>query len=659
MNINPYNDDSIYNQSNSLYNNNRNNTTIHTLNHFNNNTINNNYDTLITNNNNNYNTNTNSINTYYQQQSSTAYHSQLSPPESQSQCISSDSNHYIQQQLTKDEKIYCLKTLTTLMKHRRAVAFLQPVDVVAFNIPDYNDIVKHPMDFGTISTKLQDNEYNSVNAFLDDIRLVFDNCFLYNHAQDPVSLDAKKLEEVFNKWVLKRPEPQQIPVDNVSNSISNTTEETDQNNLLEQNNNILDQVVVMPDKEFKKCAGAIKELKKNDKISWPFLQPVDADAWGATDYYQIITKPMDISTLEKKLNDFEYANETEFEQDVKLMFRNCYSYNSKEHLVYQLGEKLENNFDKYWKKATKKGEAKNQKGAKKLKVVVENKNDVTQIAPNNIEINAPPPAEEARPPTILRLKLTAKPKEESKPKSPTPPTTTSPPPSTSPWLSQSIQLQQEKEKEKEQYLFQEEEEQILQNQQEQQFKDDKQQQQKQYSLQQQQSEIKQVKIPGLALSKEPPNDIGRPKLAIGSKTSPVRDKKSEKKASIVLQNHDKWLALAQKSGSVISEPDSTTTSPPNATPSTSTKLKEPTFTPVKTFNINELFDRIQGENRVRVQEKREEESLRLKSERILMEKKQQSFREQEERRKEHQEWMEIKKKKDRTIREAKLVSFFF
>ncbi|CAO3629056.1 unnamed protein product [Cunninghamella echinulata] len=568
--------------------------------------------------------------------------------------------------------------IQALMKHRRAVAFLQPVDVVAFNIPDYLDIVKQPMDFGTISTKLQNNEYETVDAFLDDIRLVFHNCFLYNHAQDPVSLDAKKLEEVFNKWLLKRPEPQQISVDDVP-IMTNTVEPIGQNDTLKQNNSInidnnynsssnnnnndsntLDQLVIMPDKDRKICEGALKELNKHKKLNWPFLQPVDADAWGATDYYQIITQPMDMSTIEKKLNEFEYANAMEFEHDVKLMFRNCYTYNLKEHSVYQSGEKLEGYFDKYWKKAHKKEEAKGvQKGSKKLKVVVERKQDTKQVDPVNNEVIAPPPpppppTEEARPPTILRLKLTAKPKEVKPKTSPSPSTT--PPSSTSPLPPHSIHLQQQEQLQlQQQQKLQQEHDQRLEYERQQQKQLSLQQQQQQYQQQHQQQEIKPIKISGLALSKEPPNDIGRPKLAIGNKTtSPVRDKRSEKKAPLVLQNHDKWLALAQKAGSGISESESTTTSPPNISSSTSIKLKESTPASIKPFNINELFDRIQGENRVREQEKREEESLRLKSERILMEKKQQSFREQEERRKEHQEWMEIKRKKDRAIREAKL-----
>lgn len=38
--------------------------------------------------------------------------------------------------------------------------FHQPVDYEALNLPDYTTIIKHPMDFGTIRTKLNFNAYS-------------------------------------------------------------------------------------------------------------------------------------------------------------------------------------------------------------------------------------------------------------------------------------------------------------------------------------------------------------------------------------------------------------------------------------------------------------------------------------------------------------------
>jgi hypothetical protein len=49
------------------------------------------------------------------------------------------------------------------------------VDPEALGIPQYRDIVKHPMDLGTIQAKLQASAYDTLTAFESDIYLVFDN----------------------------------------------------------------------------------------------------------------------------------------------------------------------------------------------------------------------------------------------------------------------------------------------------------------------------------------------------------------------------------------------------------------------------------------------------------------------------------------------------
>lgn len=100
---------------------------------------------------------------------------------------------------------FCQNTMKVLKRNKRSVAFQNPVDPVQFNILDYFDIIKHPMDLGTIDTKLEQHAYPSVEAFLADVQLIFDNCYLYNNEYDPVTLDAKKLEESFKRQLKKVP----------------------------------------------------------------------------------------------------------------------------------------------------------------------------------------------------------------------------------------------------------------------------------------------------------------------------------------------------------------------------------------------------------------------------------------------------------------------
>jgi hypothetical protein len=91
------------------------------------------------------------------------------------------------------------------MKHKRSVAFNAPVDPVLFNIPDYFDIIKQPMDLSTVHLKLQQDRYPTYDSVLADIQLIFDNCYLYNNITDPVCQDAKKLEEHYHKLLKRAP----------------------------------------------------------------------------------------------------------------------------------------------------------------------------------------------------------------------------------------------------------------------------------------------------------------------------------------------------------------------------------------------------------------------------------------------------------------------
>jgi hypothetical protein len=51
---------------------------------------------------------------------------------------------------------------------------------VCSQVEDYHEIIKHPMDFGTVKHKLNMLEYRTNNEVLSDALLVFENCYTYN-----------------------------------------------------------------------------------------------------------------------------------------------------------------------------------------------------------------------------------------------------------------------------------------------------------------------------------------------------------------------------------------------------------------------------------------------------------------------------------------------
>lgn len=62
--------------------------------------------------------------------------------------------------------------------------FRERVNWEEWGLYDYLQVVKVPMDLGTIRSKLAKNEYKKAAEFARDVRLVWDNCKLYNQVAD-------------------------------------------------------------------------------------------------------------------------------------------------------------------------------------------------------------------------------------------------------------------------------------------------------------------------------------------------------------------------------------------------------------------------------------------------------------------------------------------
>ncbi|MFS8015959.1 putative chromatin remodeler Bromodomain family [Helianthus anomalus] len=107
--------------------------------------------------------------------------------------------HQKKQKMDTGVKIECRKILKTLMVHKYGPVFNQPVDPIELGIPDYFEIISHPMDFGTVCKKLEDDLYPFAEAFAADIRLTFSNAMRYNPPSNFVHLMAKELNDIFGR----------------------------------------------------------------------------------------------------------------------------------------------------------------------------------------------------------------------------------------------------------------------------------------------------------------------------------------------------------------------------------------------------------------------------------------------------------------------------
>ncbi|EPQ29423.1 uncharacterized protein PFL1_03178 [Pseudozyma flocculosa PF-1] len=73
--------------------------------------------------------------------------------------------------------------------------------------------------------------------------------------------------------------------------------------------------------------------------AWPFVNPVNTEE--VTDYLDVIKNPMDLSTMEAKLENNQYANVDELVKDAQLIFDNCRKYNPASSPYAKSATKLE------------------------------------------------------------------------------------------------------------------------------------------------------------------------------------------------------------------------------------------------------------------------------------------------------------------------------
>eukprot|EP01036_Dinobryon_divergens_P022197 gene22197-30437_t len=88
-----------------------------------------------------------------------------------------------------------------------ASVFGTPVDPVALGLPDYFQVIKTPMDLGTVLKRLESASYRDLHYFVSDVHLTFDNAMHYNPKSSDVYLLAKSLKREFDiKFKQKRSE---------------------------------------------------------------------------------------------------------------------------------------------------------------------------------------------------------------------------------------------------------------------------------------------------------------------------------------------------------------------------------------------------------------------------------------------------------------------
>ncbi|XP_068208830.1 transcription initiation factor TFIID subunit 1 [Palaemon carinicauda] len=195
-----------------------------------------------------------------------------------------------------------------------AQPFLFPVNIK--QVPDYYNIVNHPMDLSTIRDNLRQKKYQSREEFLGDISLIVENSKLYNGSKSTLTVTAQKMLEL----CIDRFAEKEEKLMRLEKAINPLLDDDDQVAF----DYILDNIV-------------------NQKLftmqeSWPFMKPVNKK--NVKDYYEVIQHPMDLSTIAKKVKNHKYHSRAEFMHDMELILTNSVRYNGQDSAFTQKAEIL-------------------------------------------------------------------------------------------------------------------------------------------------------------------------------------------------------------------------------------------------------------------------------------------------------------------------------
>ena len=98
--------------------------------------------------------------------------------------------------------------------------------------------------------------------------------------------------------------------------------------------------VTQPDEKIMDCIESIVDQIIQDPCSIYFLRPVDPDIDNAPTYYQVITYPIDLGTIRKKVLSKNYSTFKVFVDDITTLIKNATVFNPLSHPVHQAALKM-------------------------------------------------------------------------------------------------------------------------------------------------------------------------------------------------------------------------------------------------------------------------------------------------------------------------------
>eukprot|EP00467_Chlorarachnion_reptans_P020095 CAMPEP_0114517836 /NCGR_PEP_ID=MMETSP0109-20121206/18115_1 /TAXON_ID=29199 /ORGANISM="Chlorarachnion reptans, Strain CCCM449" /LENGTH=344 /DNA_ID=CAMNT_0001698401 /DNA_START=14 /DNA_END=1048 /DNA_ORIENTATION=- len=266
----------------------------------------------------------------------------------------------------------CMQLLNIIQARTDAVDFLEPVDWKELGLDDYPEVVKKPMDLGTVESNIMSGKYNdNIKGYANDMELIWKNAMAYNQEDSEIYLRALALKDMFERkfdeiqqQIAREIERAAPPKKKAKASTPKATPKSEKKSERRSDRKSEKKPEKKTEKKidkkkpnpkvvlWKECQLILESIKSNQDAS-VFLQPVDWEAAGLDDYPEIVKHPMDLGTVTTKLKEGKYKNLEAFAKDMDLIWTNAMAYNMEESDIWNTAKSFQEMFQKKWKKFTK------------------------------------------------------------------------------------------------------------------------------------------------------------------------------------------------------------------------------------------------------------------------------------------------------------------
>lgn len=206
--------------------------------------------------------------------------------------------------IDKEDPLWALFSFIRYYKTNRGNALAEPFLTLPSKreLPDYYVTIANPISLNVIRKKLKNNEYADTQGLFEDLNVMFENCKTYNRPDSRLYKDACKLQRLLkNKYEdLETESEEESDEDNSADDDEEAANEADPEK-----------------KKMKMLYNTLLKFRNPDGIEIIGMFMEKPSKKDYPDYYEVITQPMDMKTINERINKGQYKSVEDFIQGTK------------------------------------------------------------------------------------------------------------------------------------------------------------------------------------------------------------------------------------------------------------------------------------------------------------------------------------------------------